>query len=212
MRLVLFCFVLPFINKPNQISCQMNFTLCLPLELLELLQFYPKYPKIKTMIFLFLMQWKIHFHIREREKNPIDTQQNLNCLSRSYLLLLLLLFLFYSHNCIHSKQIKYFFEFFSLNLIFLYFFSLSVSTLVAFAILLSFANGAPSMRRYRRQYESMQDDPFGYPHKIPWKNSCGIRNDTMLGFVNSLRNRTVSDLSIIIAINYYITISLSILL
>lgn len=56
------------------------------------------------------------------------------------------------------------------------------------------------MRRYRRQYESMQDDPFGYPHKIPWKNSCGIRNDTtMLGFVNSLRNRTVSPA----CFNYY---------
>lgn len=80
------------------------------------------------------------------------------------------------------------------NFFFISFFlyTLSVSTLVAFAILLSFANGAPPMRRYRRQYESMQDDPFGYPHKIPWKNSCGIRNDTMLGFVNSLRNRTVS--------------------
>lgn len=83
-------------------------------------------------------------------------------------------------------------------LLFFCFFFILVLTLVVFAILLSFANGAPQMRRHRRHW-SMHDDPFQYPEKIPWKHSCGpnSKNDTMINFTNSHRNRTVSNLYIL---------------
>lgn len=82
----------------------------------------------------------------------------------------------------YLNSIVYWISFF-----FLQFSDLTLVVALAF-VALSFTNGAPQMRRHRRHWF---DDPF-HPDKIPWKDSCGVRNDTM-GSPIIHRNRTVSE-------------------